>query len=73
MFRAWLSVFRGVFEDRLTNAPETSDAADITFLPKKRASEGPGPLGFYGVIHSELQGDRDTQNSVRRVNPSTGR
>lgn len=33
----------GGFEDRLTTAPETSDAADITFLPKKRASEGPGP------------------------------
>jgi hypothetical protein len=40
----------GVFEDRLTTAPETSDAADITFLPKKRASEGPGPPGCYGAI-----------------------
>ena len=63
----------GVFEDNLTNAPDTSDAADITFLPKKRASEGPGPLHFYGAIQSELQGDCDTRNSARRVNPSTGR
>ena len=43
MLRVRPSVFRG-FEDRLTNAPETSDAADITFLPKKQTSEGPGPL-----------------------------
>ena len=63
----------GVFEDHLTTAPETSDAADITFLPKKRASEGPGPLGCYGDIQFELQDDCDTQNSARRVNPSTGR
>jgi hypothetical protein len=46
---------RGVIEDRLTTAPETSDAADITFLPKKQASEGPGPLNCYGVILFELQ------------------
>jgi hypothetical protein len=63
----------GVFEDRLTTAPETSDAADITFLPKKRASEGPGPPKCYGAIQSELQDDCDTRNSARRVNPSTGR
>lgn len=63
----------GVFEDRLTTAPETSDAADITFLPKKRASEGPGPLKRDGAIQSELQDDCHTRNSARRVNPSTGR
>jgi hypothetical protein len=45
----------GVFKNRLTTAPETSDAADITFLPKKQASEGPGPLNSYGAILSELQ------------------
>jgi hypothetical protein len=32
--------------DRNTRAPETSDAADIAFLPKKRAPEGPGPPRF---------------------------
>jgi hypothetical protein len=63
----------GGFEDRLTTAPEASDAADITFLPKKRASEGPGPPHMVGVIPSELQDDCDTRNSARRVNPSTGR
>ena len=63
----------GVFEDHLTTAPETSDAADITVLPKKRASEGPGPPYFYGAIQSELQGDCYTGNSAHRVNPSTGR
>jgi hypothetical protein len=73
MFREWLSVFRGVFEDRLTTAPETSDAADITFLPKKRASEGPGPLEPYGVIRSELQEALTKRHALCRVNPSTGR
>ena len=63
----------GGFEDRLTTAPETSDAADITFLPKKRASEGPGPPNMDGAIPPELQDDCDTRNSARRVNPSTGR
>jgi hypothetical protein len=47
----------GVYEDHLTTAPETSDAADITILPKKQTSEGPGPLHVYGAIRSELQDD----------------
>ena len=61
MFRPKPCVFGGN-EDRLTTAPETSDAADITFLQMKQASEGPGPPIAYGAIPSELQVQLDSDS-----------
>ena len=62
MFRPKPCVFGGGVKDRLTTAPETSDAADITFLQMKQASEGPGPPKPYGVIRSELQAQPDNDS-----------